>query len=552
MRTKIKKALTYLLMGILLLSIGIPANISDSFADSEFQGNDHGDWDKSSLFFIGEDGSCELISAEVKNGNDSEGMDGTAVWELYWIESGNPKDGVVISSGTIPALGSGESYTMSYNPEDNPNGPNGEYMFKAYQRPDHPGTGVLWSGSISIEGCSIEPEYGSLSVNKSFSDQNTAEVSISLYEVTDDGDVLVATKETVNHSASFGELALEKEYRIVEEPVPEGYTASYPDGQNPVFHDQESSLSILNTLIVREPDKGSLTVNKSYSNENAAEVTVELYEVTEGGDILIASKVTEALSASFTDLDLGSTYKIVETPVPDGYTASYPNGQNPVFDGQESSLSILNTLIVREPDKGSLTVSKSYSNENAAEVTVELYKVTESGDILIASKVTEALSASFADLDLGSTYKIVETPVPSGYTASYPNGQTMMISGGNAGSLSILNTLIPIITENPVIPETPTSSGGGGGGGSSSRRDRPDPPAVIVEEPVPQAVPVVLPEQPVEMPEEVVPLGLPVVVIDEIVPLGVAVLPKTGELPVEVFYGLGGMITALGAFLKRR
>lgn len=64
------------------------------------------------------------------------------------------------------------------------------------------------------------------------------------------------------------------------------------------------------------------------------------------------------------------------------------------------------------------------------------------------------------------------------------------------------------------------------------------------------------------IPPEVVPLGAPViisappveqpVIMEEVIPLGVPVLPKTAELPVELFYGLGGMLTALGAYLKRR
>jgi len=29
-------------------------------------------------------------------------------------------------------------------------------------------------------------------------------------------------------------------------------------------------------------------------------------------------------------------------------------------------------------------------------------------------------------------------------------------------------------------------------------------------------------------------------------------LPQTGQLPVELFYGVGGLITAAGVFLKKR
>jgi len=116
-----------------------------------------GEWDKSSLRFTsGCEGDCEEISATVCNGEGSEDMQGPTTWELYWITSGNPKNGVVIASGTINALARGQCQTLTYDPGDNPNGASGNYMFKAYQRPGHPGEGVLWSNACELE-CETEP-----------------------------------------------------------------------------------------------------------------------------------------------------------------------------------------------------------------------------------------------------------------------------------------------------------------------------------------------------------------------------------------------------------
>ena len=110
------------------------------------------EWDKSSLYFsAGCDGDCEEITATVCNGADSGDMQGTTTWELYWIASGNPKDGTVIASGTINALAADECQVLTYNPADNPNGASGNYMFKAYQRPGHPGTGELWSDACELD-----------------------------------------------------------------------------------------------------------------------------------------------------------------------------------------------------------------------------------------------------------------------------------------------------------------------------------------------------------------------------------------------------------------
>jgi YqxM protein len=121
--------------------------------DANYYGSEE-EWDHSSLYFdedYGCQGDCDEISVTVCNGDDSEDMEGTTTWELYWIASGNPKDGEVIASGTINALAQGECQVLTYDPGDNPNGPSGNYTFKGYQRPGHPGTGELWSEACELE-----------------------------------------------------------------------------------------------------------------------------------------------------------------------------------------------------------------------------------------------------------------------------------------------------------------------------------------------------------------------------------------------------------------
>ncbi len=118
-----------------------------------------GEWDKSSLYFDPDyscQGDCDEITATVCNGDDSEDMAGSTTWKLYWAASGNPKDGVVIASGTIDPLAAGECQILTYDPSDNPSGASGNYMFRAYQRPGHPGTGQLWSEACEIT-CQTSP-----------------------------------------------------------------------------------------------------------------------------------------------------------------------------------------------------------------------------------------------------------------------------------------------------------------------------------------------------------------------------------------------------------
>lgn len=115
-------------------------------------------WDKSSLeFTAGCSGDCNEITAIVCNGKDSRNMQGPTNYEVYYAASGNPKNGSVIDSGQIPALQSGQCHTLSYIPTQD-----GNYMFKAYQRPGHPGQGVLWSNAcegIDMTACE-DPECG--------------------------------------------------------------------------------------------------------------------------------------------------------------------------------------------------------------------------------------------------------------------------------------------------------------------------------------------------------------------------------------------------------
>jgi len=107
-----------------------------------------GEWDKSSLYFKGNcTGDCSEIQVEVCNGAGSEDMQGPTVYQVYYIEKGNPKNGTVVDDGQIPALQAGECTILTYNPL----GISGNYMFRAEQRPGHPGSGELWSLACSLQ-----------------------------------------------------------------------------------------------------------------------------------------------------------------------------------------------------------------------------------------------------------------------------------------------------------------------------------------------------------------------------------------------------------------
>lgn len=111
-------------------------------------------WDKSTLTFPGQNPISDEVSAIVQN-HGSQAMQGEAVYEVYWSAEGNPKNGQVVATGVIHALQPGETQVLTYTPDQLVPG---NYIFKAYQRPGHPGTGELWSESITVKEGSQTPE----------------------------------------------------------------------------------------------------------------------------------------------------------------------------------------------------------------------------------------------------------------------------------------------------------------------------------------------------------------------------------------------------------
>lgn len=121
---------------------------------------DRSAWDRSSLSFVSETVTSDGISAIIKNGQDSRDMQGEVTYEVFWSATGNPKDGQIVATDVVNALAPGETQVLTYTPDQlTP----GNYMFKAYQRPNHPGKGELWSESVTVKentesNESVEPQ----------------------------------------------------------------------------------------------------------------------------------------------------------------------------------------------------------------------------------------------------------------------------------------------------------------------------------------------------------------------------------------------------------
>ncbi len=102
-------------------------------------------WDRSSLQFKATYlVDCEKISIQVCNYGDRD-MAGTTNYDVWYKATGNPIDGAKVAGGTIPALSKGQCFSIEYSATAV-----GNYKFKAYQRPGHPGSGYTWSPIMNV------------------------------------------------------------------------------------------------------------------------------------------------------------------------------------------------------------------------------------------------------------------------------------------------------------------------------------------------------------------------------------------------------------------
>ncbi|WP_322741823.1 amyloid fiber anchoring/assembly protein TapA [Fictibacillus phosphorivorans] len=115
-------------------------------------------WDKSSLTFVTKqnqtksDALCTSIDMTIKNAGDGNRI-GPVRYEVWWAETGNPKNGLKVSEGEVKALNSGESEILSHSPDKE-----GTYKFKAFQSEGHPGQGELWSEDLKVNCSESQPE----------------------------------------------------------------------------------------------------------------------------------------------------------------------------------------------------------------------------------------------------------------------------------------------------------------------------------------------------------------------------------------------------------
>ena len=221
-------------------------------------------WDRSSLEATAAYSDCFSVYATVHN--DGEPMDGPVDWELYYVETGNPKTGIVIASGAVPALDTDETYTMSAPASEG----TGNYMFRIEQRDGHPGQGELWSGAIAFDAddcttptpsttATLTPtrtptatrpprpqtpgklrgfKFGDIDGDGVWDRDERGMGGVTIVVRSEAGQVVASTVTTSASDRSMNglwEVSLLPGMYTIEETVPPGYIQTYPENNGGVY-----------------------------------------------------------------------------------------------------------------------------------------------------------------------------------------------------------------------------------------------------------------------------------------------------------------------------
>ncbi len=292
-------------------------------------------------------------------------------------------------------------------------------------------TGYSSSGTcvaaLSAGTCTVVNTLNSanFTVNKDFSDNNPASVTVSLSCASGSD-----TPATASASESGGALFTVTGYTgdplctATESPIPAGYSSSATCAA-PL---SAGSCTITNTL-----RSAQVVVNKDFSDNSTADVTIAV-TCTSGSVANDDTTASESDPANFTitGFNVGATCTPTEG-VPAGYTANQAGCSSLLIsDGGTASCTIINTL-----NTATFNVNKDFSDNSAASVTVSLSCASGSDSPATAS-ASESTPASFAVTGFvgDPVCTATESPVPAGYTSSGTCNAALF-----AGSCTIVNTL---------------------------------------------------------------------------------------------------------------
>lgn len=505
--------------------------------------------------------------------------------ELY--ENDVLKDTQTFSgSYTFKGLDLGKTYTVVEKPILNYAAPdyNGFVSYVPVK-----GSSSVAPGVVNIENTYV-PETGDLEVVKNWVGKVGADITVTLHRyVGDDQD-----EAFVRTAVLSADEDPEKDWRHVftglELYGPGGVAYSYSvqeSGDDLSLYDaviggpvslvvgQRQSIVITNTY---SPNKGRLVITKEWLNSDQEpmepaypSVTVRLVVngVPEESTMVLDAQNNWTFVRS--NLSAENTYAVEELDTFEEFVVSY-SAENVTFDAEnlERTITVYNTRTVDDPR---IEVTKVASTSNLQLVggtaTFEfaitlknvgnrtLYALTVVDEMTGPDGATMTYSPEPDDVGEDGAVFYLEMSLAPGESTVFNYSVTVnrigvydnvvvgygyhieeMISDTDDARVSVTETP----TEPPTEPSTEPTT---------------EPPTT----PTTEGTTEVTEETTEEITEEEVPLGLDIdliydepeelIVEEEDVPLGDA-LPQTGQLPADLFYGIGGLITAAGVFLKRK
>jgi len=396
------------------------------------------------------------------------------------------------------------------------------------------------------------------------------------------------------------------EYIVREVNVPQLYTLSTENDLEAAVNenDMDPEVTFDNTYREPDPDLGTITINKTLSG--ATPPSDEEFEF----QIIIPGEVEELYATVFItgagteieyEVPIGE-YIVREVNLPTNYFINSSNDQDAIVDEEDMDPEVTFDNTYREPDPelGSITIIKDIiGNTPPSNATFSFQLVgplDSEGSTIRNFNIIGEGSTTFNDLIPG-VYRITESTPPTNYTIESGNNALISIEEVLSAEATVTNrytapTPDPDPDPDPTPDPDPDPDRGtvrvfyidvddnlldpifeftgpiGTNYGTAARTyeglelvatpgnafgtfiDGIIDVIYVYSPPVEETL--ILPIE-----EEEVPLGVPEIpdeelVLEEEIPLGDA-LPQTGQLPAELFYGFGSLISLIGvAFRKGR
>lgn len=574
---KMKKYGKLFIVFLLVLSLIVSIIPNISFADSgtDYPGNDSGfdfkiDPPESTIIYFDKDGN------KIHDTNS-----------IYWIEFTLSDDGKYLSfeanNVSIDALAvkGGNGYRLYENL-----GSSGS----RFRSPDNNGGNIPeishYSFNITID-IPEEPQIGKIRVIKTVIDPNNIQSpeGISFTLIGPNG--YEETKETDDEGIiEFTELE-EGQYTLTED-IPDGYLSSIGNGKTIILPDDAdedyiAEIEVENRKIPDESDpKGKITIKKLVIDpedniiEDGTEFEFEIYILNESEAWTLLDTVTIVGNSSVTVDGLNpGEYMIKEIDIPNGYTLTSDNNlEVSILEDVEANVDFTNQKDNETPPKwkGTIEVIKNVVDTRNATpglsgFAFRLYKTNESIEEFISEQTTGSMGIVFFSGLGEGVYKLYELD-RAGYIKGISNsGLSLVLNRETTNEDRLLKVNITNIADYPdeEDPETPEEDDDDDDNPPLDEDDDTTPPdeEETIEEEIPEAIPET-PEEEVIIEEEI-PEAAPEIKIEseeilpeeeieivESVPLAAPSLPATGTTSEYMFYGFGGLLLAIGQFIRRK